>query len=778
MSFLAQWLPVGTGLTWLERALSCSLLALVIIGMPAVLAWVWSRSMRGWRDSDARFQALHEQAALGVVQIDTSSLRIMAANQRYCAMSGYSAQDLYRRKILDLCTPENKEHVSGLLAALVSDQTKTIHGEYCLLRKDGQTIWVETHVSALGQRPRMLLALVQDISERKRLQQIQQQGHRQLRHLMQRLPVGLVMERNDGSFAYWNNEFLRIAGNPQAPDTHNQHWWSRVITNEAQRKRAMRRWEEAKARARSRAAAAHPADEPSNAACAIAAKEISLHGADGIRRTVNMSGVLLEEGCLMVLQDQSQRKAAEDVAKRLAFYDPLTALPNRRLLMDRLQQALVSCQRRQHWGGVLLLDIDNFKAFNETVGLEHGDALLQGLGQRLGHGMGAGVTVARQSGDDFVILLDDLGPDAVAAAAHLEKQAHRALALVREPMAGLPSQVTASLGLSLFGPEPGIAPGQPLSAKEVLQRAEMAMYQAKNQGRNTAQFFDPALQAALQERRTLEHEMRTGLAQQQFELFYQPQVEHGRVVGAEGLLRWQHPRRGSVSPGEFIALAEETGLIVELGEWVLHAACRQLAAWARHPGLAQLTLAINVSAKQFYRPEFVQQVLRALAEHGADPRLLKLELTESLLLSDVDNTIAKMAKLQAQGISFSLDDFGTGYSSLAYLKRLPLNQLKIDRSFVHDVLTDPNDAAIARTIVALANSLGLRVIAEGVETQAQCQFLEAIGCFAWQGFLMSPPVPAAQFQDLVLKESVPALAALARSQTQCSLVFPDPDAAQ
>jgi diguanylate cyclase (GGDEF)-like protein/PAS domain S-box-containing protein len=778
MSFLAQWLPFGTSFTELERTLSCILLALATIGMPAVLVWAWSRSRRGRRESDARFQALHEQAALGVVQIDAASLRVVTANQRYCAMSGYSVQDLHRRKVLDLCMPEDREHAAQLLDTLVSGQTKAAHGEYCLQRRDGQSIWVEVNISITGPRPRMLLALVQDISERKRLQQMQQQGHRQLRHLMQRLPVGLVMESNDGRFAYWNNEFLRIAGNPQAPDTHSQQWWSRVIANEAQRKRAMRRWEEAKARARTRAATALNADEPSDAAYAIAAKELSLHGADGTRRTVSMSGVLLDEGCLIVLQDQSQRKAAEDVAKRLAFYDPLTALPNRRLLMDRLQQALASCQRRQHWGGVLLLDIDNFKAFNETMGLEHGDALLQGIGQLLGHGMGAGMTVARQGGDDFVILLDDLGPDAVAAAAHLEKLAQRVLALVREPAAGLPSQVTASLGLSLFGAEPAIASGQPLSAKEVLHRAEMAMYQAKNQGRNTAQFFDPALQAALQERRALEHEMRAGLAQQQFELFYQPQVEHGLVVGAEGLLRWQHPRRGSVSPGEFIALAEETGLIVDLGEWVLHTACRQLAAWANHPKLARLTLAINVSPKQFYRPEFVQQVLKALSEHGADPRLLKLELTESLLLSDVDNTVAKMTQLRAHGIGFSLDDFGTGYSSLAYLKRLPLNQLKIDRSFVHDVLTDSNDAAIARTIVALANSLGLRVMAEGVETQAQCQFLELIGCFAWQGYLMSPPVPAVQFQDLVLKGSAPGLAATARTQAQCSLAFPDPDAVQ
>ena len=306
--------------------------------------------------------------------------------------------------------------------------------------------------------------------------------------------------------------------------------------------------------------------------------------------------------------------------------------------------------------------------------------------------------------------------------------------LLSEPMeiAGALRQITVSVGLSLFG-------GQPMKVEEVLRRAEMAMYQAKSQGRNTHCFFDPQLQSALQERRTLEQDMRAGLKAGQFELFYQPQVEMGRVIGAEALLRWKHPVRSYVPPAQFIPLAEETGFILQLGEWVLEAACRQLARWAQHPRYAQLVLSVNVSPGQFLQPNFVDQVLRALAEHGADASRLKLELTEGMLVTDVDSTIAKMARLKSYGIGFSLDDFGTGYSSLAYLKRLPLDQLKIDRSFVRDVLTDPNDAAIARTIVALAKSLGLHVIAEGVETLAQCRFLEGIRCYAWQGYLMSPP---------------------------------------
>lgn len=253
----------------------------------------------------------------------------------------------------------------------------------------------------------------------------------------------------------------------------------------------------------------------------------------------------------------------------------------------------------------------------------------------------------------------------------------------------------------------------------------------------------------------MEQDMRAGLAAGEFELYYQPQVEMGKVIGAEGLLRWKHPQKGFVPPAQFIPVAEETGVILPLGDWVLQSACQQLAKWAKHPRYAQLVLSVNVSPKQFHQSGFVEQVLKALAEHGADARFLKLELTEGMLLSDMDDTIAKMMRLKSYGISFALDDFGTGYSSLYYLKRLPLDQLKIDRSFVRDVLTDPNDAAIARTVVALAKSLGLQVIAEGVETQAQCRFLEDIRCYAWQGYLMSPPVEVAEFERLVINGNVP-----------------------
>ena len=414
--------------------------------------------------------------------------------------------------------------------------------------------------------------------------------------------------------------------------------------------------------------------------------------------------------------------------------------------MDRLQQALATSARHQRSGALLLLDLDNFKTLNETRGHDSGDNLLLQVAHRLRNCVHEDDTVARQGGDEFVVVLEDLGDNPEEAAARSEEVGQRILTALREPyvLNGAAHHSSLSMGVTIFS-------GMRETVDELLKRADLALYQAKNAGRDTLRFYDPQMQAAVSARAALELDMRIGLAQGQFELYYQPQIDRGRITGAEALLRWRHPRDGFVSPAHFIPLAEETGLILPLGEWVLQAACAQLARWARHADLAGLGLAVNVSPRQFHQAGFVAQVLAALASSGAQGPQLKLELTEGLLLQDVEDTIEKMGQLKGYGVGFSLDDFGTGYSSLAYLKRLPLDQLKIDQSFVRDVLTDPNDAAIARTVVALGTSLGLRVIAEGVETEAQREFLERHNCHAWQGYLFSPPVPVAEFEALVRK---------------------------
>lgn len=441
------------------------------------------------------------------------------------------------------------------------------------------------------------------------------------------------------------------------------------------------------------------------------------------------------------IRDISHRKAAKAEIIRLAFYDMLTGLPNRRLLLDRLNQALSICIRNEIKGALLFIDLDNFKALNDTYGHDLGDLMLRQVAERLESCVRDGDTVARLGGDEFVVMLEGLGEESEGAAARSKMVGDKIIGILNQPymLGSQKYHASASIGVTLFG-EHGDHSG------ELLKQADIAMYQAKSAGRNNLRFFDPDLQAAIKARATLDAAMRQGIEEDQFLLHYQPQVDRdGHLTGAETLLRWQLPERGLVSPIEFIPLAEETGLILPLGNWVLQTACRQLVAWASQKETVHLTLAVNVSARQFHQPDFVSRVLAAVTQAGADPAKLKLELTESILIENVDNVIVKMTALIAHGISFSLDDFGTGYSSLLYLKRLPLSQLKIDQSFVRDLLTDENDSRIAQIIIALGKSFGLNVIAEGVETEAQRKFLADHGCHAFQGYLFGRPLPIEEF---------------------------------
>ncbi|MFZ6873740.1 EAL domain-containing protein [Undibacterium sp. Di27W] len=442
------------------------------------------------------------------------------------------------------------------------------------------------------------------------------------------------------------------------------------------------------------------------------------------------------------LVDISMRKAAEDEIKNLAFYDPLTRLPNRRLLTDRLQHSLLACARNGRHGALMYIDLDNFKTLNDTQGHYKGDLLLQQVSDRLVHGVREGDTVARIGGDEFVLLLENLSESPHEAASQIEMVGKKILAALNQPydLDGYECHSTPSIGAALISQ-------QDHGYEELMKQADLAMYAAKTAGRNTLRFFDPAMQAVVTSRARMEKELREALREQQLRLHYQAQVgADGELIGAEALVRWQHPQRGMISPAEFIPLAEATGLILPLGQWVLRTACEQLLSWANDAASAHLTIAVNVSARQFRQADVVEQILEVLRATGAKPELLKLELTESLLVDDVEDIILKMEKLKAAGLCFSLDDFGTGYSSLTYLKRLPLDQLKIDQSFVRDVLTDPNDAAIARTIVALSQSMGLSVIAEGVESAAQRDYLASQGCHAYQGYYFGRPMPIADFE--------------------------------
>jgi diguanylate cyclase (GGDEF)-like protein/PAS domain S-box-containing protein len=445
------------------------------------------------------------------------------------------------------------------------------------------------------------------------------------------------------------------------------------------------------------------------------------------------------------LFDITLSKAAADEIEHLAFYDPLTGLPNRRLLMDRLKPALASSHRSGRKCALLFIDLDNFKTLNDTLGHDIGDLLLQQVAERLTSCVREVDTVARLGGDEFVVMLEDLSEQATEAVEHTEIVGNKILSTLNQPylLATHDYHSTPSIGAILFN-------GYEQTVDELLKQADIAMYHAKASGRNTLRFFDQQMQAGITARVALEADLRQALAENQFEIYYQLQISHNsQVVGAEALIRWRHPQRGLVSPTDFIPLAEENGLILPIGHWVLETACAQLKAWEGSEHTRHLQLAVNVSARQFRQPDFVAQVNQTLRSNAINPNRIKLELTESLVLEDIDDTIVKMNALRNIGVHISMDDFGTGHSSLSSLRRLPLDQLKIDQSFVSEILSDPNDAVIVKTIIAMANSLGIEVIAEGVETEAQRAFLEQHYCSLCQGYLFSEPVPIELFEQLL-----------------------------
>jgi diguanylate cyclase (GGDEF)-like protein/PAS domain S-box-containing protein len=445
------------------------------------------------------------------------------------------------------------------------------------------------------------------------------------------------------------------------------------------------------------------------------------------------------------LVDITSRKSAEEEIQHLAYYDSLTGLPNRRLLMDRLSQALVTSARGKGGGAILFLDLDHFKTLNDTLGHDVGDLLLKQVSERLTSCVREGDTVARIGGDEFVIMLEGLSDSIFEAARQAEIICEKILNVLNQAyhLNTYEYHSTTSIGATLFS-------GHEVGSDELLKQADIAMYQSKTAGRNAIRFFDPVMQEVINNRAVLERELHKAFDNDQFQLHYQLQVNNlGQALGAEALIRWMHPERGMVLPFHFISLAEEIGLILPIGKWVIETACAQLKVWQQSAITKDIVLSINVSAKQFRQADFVEQVQDAVNRHGINPSLLKLELTESLLLDDVEEIIVTMTTLREIGVQFSLDDFGTGYSSLMYLKRLPLNQLKIDQSFVRDLITDVSDQAIVHTIIAMAKSLSLDIIAEGVETEEQLQFLLNKGCTSYQGYLFSRPLPILQFEELL-----------------------------
>ncbi len=689
------------------------------------------------RDSEERYRASFEQAAVGILHTSFEG-RIMRCNRRFAEIVGYAPEELVGLTFQEITPPGDRPPSSSALQNLVGGAVPNFSFEKRYVRKDGSLTWVNLIITIQRDSegyPVHFITMVQDINARKEVEERLAKAQELLRKSEERYRTAFQMtldavnlnRLSDGMFVDCNRAFLSIAGFTREDVIGHTSVELEIWADPRDRQKLLDMLNEhgvcrnLEARFRKK-----------NGEMIWGLMSASLIELDGVR------------SILSITRDISDAKKAENEIKRLAFYDPLTGLPNRRMLLDRLRQSLRSGRRTGRKCALLFIDLDNFKTLNDTLGHHTGDLLLQEVARRLVQCLRETDTAARIGGDEFVVIVENLSPDTEEAAAQSKAIAEKILTQISEPytLNHHECMSTASIGITVFGE------GKQ-STSEILQQADIAMYQAKTAGRNTLRFFAPALQAAVNLRASLEEEIHAGIREKQFSLWYQPQVENGRIVGAEALLRWMHPQRGVLLPADFIPLAEETGLIVSLGRLVLELACAQAAEWAGRSGGSPIPIAVNVSARQFRQADFVKHVLSTLDHSGVDPKNLKLEITESMLLDNLEETVAIMETLKSHGLQFSLDDFGTGYSSLAYLKRLPLDQLKIDRSFVRDIRANAANGAVAQAIISLARALGLMVIAEGVETDEQREFLAHLGCGCFQGFLFSKAVPPADFEALL-----------------------------
>jgi diguanylate cyclase (GGDEF)-like protein/PAS domain S-box-containing protein len=667
-----------------------------------------------------RYQAVMQTSIDGVHVMDAQG-NVIEANDAFCHMLGYTQDEMAQLNVTDWDAQWSREELDNAFSEFVGKSAliETVHRH-----KDGTLINVEISASGVElDGNNYFFGSSRDITERKQIEQ-----DLRIAATAFEIQEGILVTDENLVILRVNKAFSKLFGYSeeevigQTPvliksDNHDDlfyqemwstlncdHYWQGEIWNKRKDGEVNPYW-------------------------------------------VTITAVISDQGDITnyvsAYSDLSQYKKDEAEIHSLAFYDQLTSLPNRRLLLSRLTQTFNASSHHKHYGAMMFIDLDNFKGLNDTRGHMVGDLLLIEVAQRLQKAVRDDDIVARLGGDEFVVVLEKLSVDPMQAAAQANIVCDKILTAIRQPYSLLDDEYhgSTSIGISLFR-------GHETSVDELLKHADIAMYHAKSDGRNTLRFYDPDMQAELEARTTLENDLHNALIENQFMLHYQMQVDDsGHIVGAEALIRWQHPQRGMVSPMEFIPLAEDTGLITLIGQWVLETTCIQLKAWETEPMARDLKLAVNVSARQFHQDDFVEQVVQVIRNHAINPDRLKLELTETLVLDNVEDTIIKMHALKKTGVLFSMDDFGTGYSSLAYLTQLPLNQLKIDQSFVRNIVGKKSDAVIVQTIIGMAQSLGIEVIAEGVETKDQHALLKEYGCYLYQGYLFGKPLPIDEFEE-------------------------------
>ena len=724
----------------------------VIFGLPALACGILIIQRKLWRWSGAnlnkkvgftgrlfeqvmgfiyveRYRTLFEKSPDAIFLLDSkgNSLvwRIIDCNDVACRMNGYNRDELIGADLNILhFVPCNVGERNAVIEELRQEQYVRYDNKY--RRKDGSIYPVENvlHPISIGGRE-LLLLISRDITDRLEAERIRQESSEKYRTLFENSPDAMFLVEVSEDDPYWpivdcNEAACRMNGYTReeliGQPVDILHVDSYGMSDKKKNLEKLR-------------------EQP------ISISEFTHRRKDGTVFPVEIvKNLIVLNGKEMIVgidRDITERKKAEETIKYQAYYDLLTKLPNKILLNDRLTFALAHAHRGGNVMSVIFLDLDRFKKINDTLGHDVGDQVLKTIAERLEACMREGETVARFGGDEFIILLPE-----VSRVSEVTRLAQDILDLFKQPLilSGIELYVTASMGIALY-------PNDGEQSEILLKNADAALNRAKEQGRNNFQFYTPLMNAKASERLVLESNLRRALKREEFVLFYQPQVnaKTGLIVGMEALIRWKHPELGLVSPAEFIPLAEETGLIIPIGEWVLKQACSQNKTW-QTKGYYPIRVSVNISARQFQEQNIVEMVQRVLQETKLKPEYLELEITETIAMQNADYTVQILAGLEAMGVHISLDDFGTGYSSMGYLKRFPLDVLKIDRSFVQELLEDPSDAAIASSVIHLAHSLKLKVIAEGVETKEQVDFFQHHGCDIIQGFYFGRPMPAENFE--------------------------------